>query len=354
MTESTSTPGPPAGAFGDGPAPLLLDAVVRAAREAHEAHDVVDAALRLAQRLGDELPLPAMGRTWELWSSLASLATVDLTVTRVIEPHLDALAILHQAAADGHHPAPAGSTDTWGVFAAEGPGTRLTAEQLADGWILDGVKPWCSVADRLDRALITAWVDDRQRGLFSIDLHDPGVRVDRASQWVAHGLPDVTSVGIQLDRVRAIPVGPPGWYLDREGFAWGGIGVGSIWFGGALGLAERVRAVRRTPDQIAQLHIGQLDVSLWACEQSLRAAADQVDSGRAPSPAVLANRARSVCAATAEDVMRVADHALGPGPLTTEADYVQRVSDLRLYVRQHHAERDLAALGRLLITEDQR
>lgn len=354
MTESTATPGRPVGALVDGPAPLLVDAVVRAAREAHEAPDVVDAALSLARRLGAELPLPAMGQTWKLWSSLASLATADLTVARVVEPHLDALAILHQAAADGHHPAPPGPTETWGVFAAEGPGTRLSAEQVADGWLLNGVKPWCSLAGRLDRALITAWVDDRQRGLFSIDLHDQGVRVDRTSQWVAHGLPDVTSVGIRLDRVSATPVGPPGWYLEREGFAWGGIGVGSIWFGGALGLAERVRAIRRTPDQIAELHIGQLDVSLWACEQSLRAAADQVDTGRTPSPAVLANRARSVCANTAEDVLRVADHALGPAPLTTEVDYVQRVSDLRLYVRQHHAERDLAALGRLLIAEDQR
>ena len=44
--------------------------------------------------------------------------------------------------------------------------------------------------------------------------------------------------------------------------------------------------------------------------------------------------------------IRVADHALGPGPLAFEAEHATRVSDLRVYVRQHHAERDSAALGR--------
>ena len=41
-------------------------------------------------------------------------------------------------------------------------------------------------------------------------------------------------------------------------------------------------------------------------------------------------------------------HALGPGPLAMDAEHAARVADLTLYVRQHHAERDLAALGRLV------
>ncbi|CPU68102.1 dehydrogenase [Mycobacteroides abscessus] len=41
-------------------------------------------------------------------------------------------------------------------------------------------------------------------------------------------------------------------------------------------------------------------------------------------------------------------HALGPGPLTTDERFARRVADLGLYVRQHHAERDDASLGRAL------
>ena len=41
-----------------------------------------------------------------------------------------------------------------------------------------------------------------------------------------------------------------------------------------------------------------------------------------------------------------ADRALGPGPLAFDASYAQRAMDLRLYIQQHHYERDLETIGR--------
>ena len=40
--------------------------------------------------------------------------------------------------------------------------------------------------------------------------------------------------------------------------------------------------------------------------------------------------------------------ALGPGPLSQDARHAERVADLTIYVRQSHAERDLAELGRIV------
>ena len=48
-------------------------------------------------------------------------------------------------------------------------------------------------------------------------------------------------------------------------------------------------------------------------------------------------------------MLRHVDHALGPAPLTQEEPYARRVADLRVYVRQHHAERDDATLGARLL-----
>ncbi|GAA2039591.1 hypothetical protein GCM10009740_35490 [Terrabacter terrae] len=39
-------------------------------------------------------------------------------------------------------------------------------------------------------------------------------------------------------------------------------------------------------------------------------------------------------------------------PLALEEDHAGRVADLQLYVRQDHAERDEAALGRLVLAEE--
>lgn len=51
-------------------------------------------ALRLAP---DAPPVPGREGTTALWELLASVAALDLTAARTLEPHLDAAAILEQA-----------------------------------------------------------------------------------------------------------------------------------------------------------------------------------------------------------------------------------------------------------------
>ena len=43
--------------------------------------------------------------------------------------------------------------------------------------------------------------------------------------------------------------------------------------------------------------------------------------------------------------MERAGRALGAGPLCHDAGHSRRVADLTVYLRQHHAERNLAELG---------
>ncbi|SDP44339.1 hypothetical protein SAMN04489867_2476 [Pedococcus dokdonensis] len=320
------------------------------------ASDTVGAALQLARTWGRRLERPGQGRTAQLWSALATIGSVDLTVARVVEPHLDALAILAESESEGVAGAGGGDRTTsvprdatWGVYAAEGPGPRLTATQRGSGWVLDGHKPWCSLADRVSHALVTAWVDDSTRGLFAVALGDRGVTpVTAQGAWVSHGLPEVTSCGMDVSGVLARPVGAPGWYLQRPGFAWGGVGVAAVWFGAAVAVARRVarHVGQRPPDQVAHLHVGQLELAVSTAREALAVAARAADGGSNEDPGLVATRTRSIVADAVETALQVADHAMGPGPLATDAEHVQRVSDLRLYVRQHHAERDLADLGR--------
>ena len=39
---------------------------------------------------------------------------------------------------------------------------------------------------------------------------------------------------------------------------------------------------------------------------------------------------------------------MGPAPLALDAIHTKRIADLQLYIRQHHAEKDDAALGSAL------
>lgn len=97
--------------------------------------------------------------------------------------------------------------------------------------------------------------------------------------------------------------------------------------------------------------LGEADLSLQAAASVLASAASDIDDGRAGggNGAVLAQRVRGVVASTVEKVLEAAAHGLGPGPLTSEEEHARRVADLQVYVRQHHAERDAAALGEMLL-----
>ncbi|WP_395638668.1 acyl-CoA dehydrogenase [Pseudolysinimonas sp.] len=303
----------------------------------------IDAGLELARDLGGRSEGPGDGATTDLWEALATVAATDLGAARVVEPHLDAVAILRQAGESR----PVGA---WGVFAAEGGDAPLIATAEAAGVTLTGTKPWCSLADRLDGALVTAASADGTRGLYAVSLRDPGVEVIPGA-WHARGLSELPSGPVRFADVAATPVGEPGWYLTRPGFEWGGIGVAACWFGGAVGIARAVHAAARArPNPFLLMHLGAIDRGLADARRALAEAASLVDARRG-GERILAKRVRATVAAVAEDVIARAGHALGPAPLALDAEHAKRVADLTLYIRQHHAERDLESLGSALAEE---
>lgn len=331
------------------PFPLLLPPDmpdlddVRSALDRADAVDDLgtDLAATLAWATRVELPRSIAVR-WEL---LASVAARDVAAARVLEPHLDALAILDEAAAAGIDVAldPGGS---WGVFAAEGPDVRLEARQEAGTWRVYGTKPWCSLAADLDRALVTAWIADDRRQLFALDLRDTAVTA-RSGPWHARGLDRVVSAPIDVDGAVAVPVGDAGWYLRRPGFAHGGVGVAACWWGGALPLRDALIAAAEgaRADQLARVHLGRADVALWAARAVLGETATVFGAGGSASEGLRAHRARTVVADAVETTLAEAAHALGPSPLVADEAHARRVADLQVYVRQHHGDRDLARIG---------
>ncbi len=109
-------------------------------------------------------------------------------------------------------------------------------------------------------------------------------------------------------------------------------------------------------DPHAQAHLGAVDSVLAGAAAMLQAAAAEAD--RAGDPAAGDNvsvqlwqrhalRVRAVVEAAATTTIERVGRALGPRPLATDAAHSRRVTDLAVYLRQSHAERDLAVLGNL-------
>jgi hypothetical protein len=302
------------------------------------------AALSLAHLIEagiDRLPSPGGGQTLERWQVLAAVAAHDLSLIKLFEGHTDALAILAELGATT--PAPG---SRWGTWCAEPPDARVALVVDGTGQArLDGRKAWCSGATTVTHAVVSCWNAAGQPCLAAVDMRQDGIRVT-GEGWQAVGMADSASVDVQFDQALAVPVGKPGDYVRRAGFWHGGAGIAACWWGGAFGIARSVRAMAGPkPDAHRLAHIGAIDVALTASAALLRECAAWIDAHPTVDAQAVALRARLAVEHAANDVMQHAGRAVGAGPLCRNARFARAMADLPVYLRQSHAERDLAALG---------
>lgn len=313
--------------------------------------------MTLPQRLRDlleagqlDLAFPGSGATAQRWAALAALSRENVVLGRLAEAHADAAAIADELGGQ-----PVGPGQLWGVWAAEPPAPVVIGRRTGARWELDGEKLWCSGAHLCTHALVTARVGE-QRTLFAVDLSQPGMH-PVADSWPAVGMADSDSGAVRFEGAETVPVGQPGAYLRRPGFWHGAIGVAACWYGGACGVADALQARARAgrADEHALAHLGQVAAALSGARWALQAAAAEVDDDprdEAGGAQARAQRVRSIVEDAATLTLERVGRALGAAPLCGNAEHAHRVADLTVYLRQSHAERDLATLGRLVAAED--
>ncbi|WP_454688772.1 acyl-CoA dehydrogenase [Achromobacter aloeverae] len=307
------------------------------------------ASLRaLISHFGDP-PLPAAGRTLDRWRILAEVAAMDVAAIKLYEGHTDAAAILAELDPGGRIDrlarAQVEDAPVWAVWAAQPPDARVDGVARAEGVALSGRKAWCSGAPWVTHALVTYFDEAGEAALAAVCLDAPGVRVT-AEGWQAVGMGRTRSVDVCFDQTPAWPVGAAGAYVARPGFWHGGAGIAACWYGAALPLARALRAAQaRRAEPHALAHLGRVDVSLRQVAALLRETARAIDDdprGDAQAPAL---RVRAAAEAAALGVIEAAGKALGPAPFCRDAALARRYADLPVFLRQSHAERDLAQLG---------
>ncbi len=274
-----------------------------------------------------DLPLPGRGATASRWSALAAWGRTDLVLARLAEGHTDAVAILAEA---GEKPVP---DALYGVWAARSGGTGAELR----GGVVHGTVRFCSGAHSLDRALVVT-----PDGIVDVDLRDPGVRPVEGT-WRPAGMRASDSVDVVFAGVPGTVVGPPGFYTRRPGFWWGGGGVAAVWLGGAAGAVDDVWP--DTTDAHGLAHLGALHTALAGTDALLVRTAAAIDADPAADHTTAVWTARASAEHTARTVLDLVPRVAGATVLSRHDRLGARLADLGVYVRQHHAERDLAALG---------
>ena len=279
-----------------------------------------------------------------LVAQLFEVGRVDLTLARLVEGHADALRILGEAGC----PVRPG---LYGVWASRSAGTGLRAERSAEGWHLGGELRFASGVDVVDRALVTASVEDGSHLLF--DVAADRFRPDR-STWRTPAMDASRSFTVHADLVVAEPpVGAEGFYLGRRGFALGGLGVAAVWAGGARSVVDQVAAgLRRFSPTAHQLRrVGLMSQQAWQARTVLDHVAAVLDGDAHRPPQGLVAAARTTVVDACEQVVAEAGRVVGPGGLSTDERLARTLADLTVYVRQHHVDATLESRGRAVLED---
>jgi len=320
--------------------------VVASARGREEGMTPWSELREIGAGCGASLPKPGAGATRVRFAALADWGSRDLSLARLAEGHVDALAILSEA---GTEPIP---DATYGVWAARQSVGGTTAHLRADGWNLVGEKPFCSGSTCIDRALVTAECADGYR-LFDVSVAENVVAV-LPNSWTAVGMADSLSETLEfggpaVPKTRA--VGDPGFYLERPGFWFGGTGVAACWYGGARGLIQgAVHGLGPSSSETVQAELGLAAVHVEVMRWTLERAADEIDNDPEDIKGAAKRRALIVRHAVHHAAGQVLIHTAAAGgarPLCHDPEQARRAADLYVYLAQHHGPQDAHTLGRM-------
>lgn len=310
------------------------------------AHVVADDVRSGPDRMSEALRT-VVAEGGEVWSgdfcdlvlALYDVARIDLALARLLEGHADAIRILEEAGV----PPRAG---VYGVWASRSVGTGLRATREERGWRLAGELRFASGSGLLDRALVPGWLSPDEHLLFDVDAGcldpDPG-------SWRTPAMDASRSFTGSVDTTCASAdvVGPSSFYLSRPGFVVGGLGVAAVWAGGAQAVVELVadelRAFQPSPHQMRRL--GEMEQASWQARTAVLSTAARLPDLATSRLAREVAQARTAVVRACDEVAQQATHVVGPGGLSRNARLSRTLADLTVYVRQHHTDSELAALG---------
>ena len=296
-------------------------------------HDILDCLITY----GHKIPHPASGNTISRWQILGYVASIDLTIAKWFESHLDALSILYEV----------GYSETtdglWAVWASEGHPNPIRYQQGT----ISGVKAWCSGANMVSHGLMTYRDTNNDAQLVIINMSEDGVKRDN-SGWQAVGMQATDTATITFEQVAAHNVGMGNAYLDRVGFWHGAAGVAACWYGAAACVAGYLLTAQQTkPNDFKAMYLGQISTSLATTQQYFHHVAHLIDTQPQLCHELAIRQLRAYVEQVARIMIETVGQALGAAPFCGNAHFARLSADLAVFIRQSHGAHDLQKIGEL-------
>lgn len=292
--------------------------------------------------LAKNLPYPASGQTYQRWQLFAQIAGSDLSLAKLFESHWDALSILNELGYQKEI-----DDQIWAVWAADGGPAPL---QIKDN-LCNGIKPWCSGAEFIQKALMSYKDQQGQAQLCIADLNHSSITTD-LSHWHAVGMHATQTARVTFENTPVKSVGQPNSYLERPGFWHAAAGVAACWYGAAVRLASFLQeSCQANPNPFKKLYLGELAQQLAITKQYFQYVAELIDHQPLLSHEREIRILRAQTEQCCQSVIERVGKALGARPFCEDATFAQLMADLPVFIRQSHAAFDYEQIAELCLSE---
>ncbi|ANF81771.1 acyl-CoA dehydrogenase [Acinetobacter sp. NCu2D-2] len=305
----------------------------------------IQSALKILVPYTYEIPLPGHGQTFLRWQILSQIAQINLSLAKIFESHLDAVAIIQEVSPNYHFD----PNKLWAVWAAEGGVNPL---KISAPTLLNGCKNWCSAAAYVDQALMTYRDEQKCSQLIVVDLKQDGIKTTE-EHWQAVGMQATQTAQVEFINVPIEKLGKANAYLDRAGFWHGAAGVAACWFGVSLAIAQFLKnSVQNKPHAYKSMYHGEIYTSILATKTLFKEVANLIDTQPCHSHELIIRALRAQVEQTALKILENVGKALGAAPYCNNAHFSRLAADLPVFIRQSHAAFDLEKIGDLAALED--
>ncbi len=303
------------------------------------------------------------GATHALLRVLEEVGRGNLAVGRLYEGHVNALLLIQQFGRPDQVERWAGDAQGGKIFGVwntqAGDGVRFGPPDQNGLVAIEGSKTFASGASHIARPIVTgARVDGCwQMAVVPVDALE--VIVD-TSWWRPLGMRASASHRVDFAGRRIAPaacwLGSAGDYYREPWFSSGAIRFAAVQLGGARALldatVQSLRDLGRTDDPYQRARIGTMAIAVESGRQWLRAAAEVADRVIDPADRVAVGAAithaqmtRTAIEAIGQEVLRLAEQAVGARGLLRPHPIERIGRDLTLYLRQPGPDAALAAVG---------
>jgi alkylation response protein AidB-like acyl-CoA dehydrogenase len=288
------------------------------------------------------------------WTLLRRVAAADASVARVLDGHLNAVERLEVAAGPELRERELAAVEAgkllgvWGADPRGGEGSPARLVEAGGGFVLRGVKTFCSGAGGVDAAMVMVGSDDGVAP--ALVLLDCGAECEVDRDWYrAAGLRASESHRVVFhDAPVTAVLGEPGELARDPWFSRDAMRTAASWAGMVDAAADAAREALieagREEDPLATLAVGKIESARATVDAWLDRAARVADAGGADARAT-GIAMRGEIDRAAKFILETAATACGSHPFVTAGRLDRARRDLETFLLQHRLDPLLAKLG---------